>query len=112
MPFGDGARACPGAKFALQETKLALFRMLQHFDLELTEPQVKVIMQCSSCQVLAQCNVCIPDHDIVMHNLNISQIIGSHLLSSAIPFYLQKSSSDRYAHNPCRDYVLPCLLTS
>lgn len=40
MPFGDGARACPGAKFALQEAKLALFRMLQHFDLKLKDPEV------------------------------------------------------------------------
>ena len=40
MPFGDGARACPGAKFALQEAKLALFRMLQKFDLKLAEPEV------------------------------------------------------------------------
>ena len=40
MPFGDGARACPGARFALQEAKLALFRMLQSFTLELAEPEV------------------------------------------------------------------------
>ena len=45
MPFGDGARACPGAKFALQEAKLALFRMLQHFDLELANPEVIAFMQ-------------------------------------------------------------------
>lgn len=32
MPFGDGPRNCPGAKFALQEAKLALFQLVQNFD--------------------------------------------------------------------------------
>lgn len=40
MPFGDGPRSCPGAKFAVQEAKLALFRILRQFALELLDPKV------------------------------------------------------------------------
>lgn len=53
MPFGDGARACPGAKFALQEAKLALFRMLQHFDLKLKDPEVPLRMRASATMAAA-----------------------------------------------------------
>ena len=40
MPFGDGPRSCPGARFAIQEAKLALFRLIKTFDLQLDNPQV------------------------------------------------------------------------
>lgn len=40
MPFGDGPRSCPGATFALQEAKLAIFRLLQQFNIELDTPEV------------------------------------------------------------------------
>ena len=40
MPFGDGPRSCPGALFAIQEAKLAIFRLLQQFSLELDAPEV------------------------------------------------------------------------
>jgi cytochrome P450 len=40
MPFGDGPRSCPGSKFAVQEAKLALFRVLERCTLELAYPNV------------------------------------------------------------------------
>jgi cytochrome P450 len=40
MPFGEGARACPGAKFASQEVLLALLRLYQRFVFRLTPGQV------------------------------------------------------------------------
>lgn len=47
MPFGDGGRHCPGSRFALQEVKITLFRLLRDFSLELAAPQV---MHCAiSC---------------------------------------------------------------
>jgi cytochrome P450 len=34
MPFGAGARICPGRYLALQEMKMALLTLLNHFDIE------------------------------------------------------------------------------
>lgn len=40
MPFGEGARRCPGYRLALQEGVLALLRMYQRFTFELEPGQV------------------------------------------------------------------------
>ena len=34
MPFGAGPRICPGRYLALQEMKMVLLTLLQHFDIE------------------------------------------------------------------------------
>ncbi|KAJ9520851.1 hypothetical protein QJQ45_014054 [Haematococcus lacustris] len=39
MPFGHGARWCPGSRFALQEARLALVRLVRHFAFELAPQQ-------------------------------------------------------------------------
>lgn len=38
--FGDGARGCPGNRFALLEIKISLIRILQQFTLHLGPYQV------------------------------------------------------------------------
>lgn len=37
LPFGSGRRACPGSTFAMQVTLLTLARLLQGFELEMTD---------------------------------------------------------------------------
>lgn len=44
MPFGGGARACIGEKFALEEMKLALVTILRRFRFELSPGQVPLRM--------------------------------------------------------------------
>ncbi|KAJ9521210.1 hypothetical protein QJQ45_022952, partial [Haematococcus lacustris] len=39
MPFGHGARSCPGARFAMQEARVALVRMVRQFSFELAPMQ-------------------------------------------------------------------------
>lgn len=38
--FGHGPRVCPGSRFAVNEIKLALIRILQNFTIELEPGQV------------------------------------------------------------------------
>lgn len=40
LPFGAGARLCIGWRFALQETRMVLVKLYQHFTFELTPGQV------------------------------------------------------------------------
>ena len=42
MPFGGGPRLCVGNKFALQEARVALVRLVQHFRLELAPGMPRV----------------------------------------------------------------------
>lgn len=43
-PFGNGMRSCIGRAFALQEAQLVLTLVLQHFDVELADPNYKMKM--------------------------------------------------------------------
>lgn len=47
LPFGGGQRACPGEKFALQQSKIALISLYQRFTLELQEGQVCIYVYVS-----------------------------------------------------------------
>lgn len=44
-PFGNGARACIGRPFAMQEAQLVLSMMLQRFDFELDDPDYALRIQ-------------------------------------------------------------------
>ncbi|KAK9827287.1 hypothetical protein WJX81_000437 [Elliptochloris bilobata] len=44
IPFGGGARGCPGGKFSFEEATIALVRMYQHFSFELEPGQVPLVL--------------------------------------------------------------------
>ena len=43
LPFGDGPRACPGARFAILEVKSTLARILTHYELHQSDPSLQEI---------------------------------------------------------------------
>ena len=53
MGFGEGARACPGSRFALTEAKVALLRIYSAFTLQLAPYQVPMPDTCSLCSRVA-----------------------------------------------------------
>ena len=60
MGFGEGARACPGSRFALTEAKVALLRIYSAFTLQLAPyqvpaPDTRSLVQAPPCSATVCC---------------------------------------------------------